>query len=85
MQKNDAKAATVRDYLVNLLLKLWREGAAFSAKRPFGNSGWELELLEPLIRAELIEGEFDENGDIDDCDEVTGAKLIGRAIEALRG
>jgi hypothetical protein len=40
---------TVRDYLKGLLQNLWIEGEGFSGKRPFGNSGWEYDLYQPLI------------------------------------
>jgi hypothetical protein len=45
LPKNDADAATVRDYLRALLLTWWQQGEIFSGKKPFGNSDWEEELL----------------------------------------
>jgi hypothetical protein len=48
MGPNDADAENVREYLKALLTELWREGESFSGKRPFGNSGWERELLENI-------------------------------------
>lgn len=48
LPENDAGALTVREYLVKLLLEVWQEGEGFSGKRPFGNSGWENELVTPL-------------------------------------
>ena len=52
----------VRMYLCSLLTTLWDEQEGFSGKRPFGNSGWEYDLYEPLIRDGFIEGELDEDG-----------------------
>jgi hypothetical protein len=84
MRENDAKAATIRDYLVTALATLWSEGENFSGKRPFGNSGWEWDLLVPLITAGAITGTLDEDGYIDDVDEGAGNALIASAIEAMR-
>jgi hypothetical protein len=36
---------TIKDYLKELLLRLWNECEGFSSKRPFGNSGWEWDLV----------------------------------------
>jgi hypothetical protein len=54
---------TIRDYLRNLLLRLWDEDEGFSGKRPFGNSGWYLDLVYALAKNELLTGlEIDEDG-----------------------
>lgn len=47
MQENDADAATIRDYLKALLLRLWEQGEGFDGKRPFGNSGWNTIFTKP--------------------------------------
>lgn len=83
---NDANAKTVREYLIELLAGVWRDGEGFSGKRPFGNSSWEYDLYTPLARAGLIEATFDEDGYIDDF--VGSARdkadeLIATAIRAL--
>lgn len=51
MGPNDADASTVRDYLKELLLTVLIEEESFSGKRPFGNSGWQYELLGPIEAA----------------------------------
>lgn len=48
MQPNDSGAITIGGYLQALLARLWTDGEGFSGKRPFGNSGWEDDLLEAL-------------------------------------
>jgi len=53
---------TIKQYLHLLLETLWIEGEGFSSKRPFGNSGWELELIAPLIKAGFVEGTLDDEG-----------------------
>lgn len=55
---------TVRSYLHDLLKAIWDEEEGFSGKRPFGNSGWTWDLYHALVRAGIIEGEIDEDGDI---------------------
>lgn len=85
LRGNIEGATTIREYLCNLLLTLWDEGEGFSGKRPFGNSGWDYDLLEPLLKAGLIEGKFDENGYVDEMDEKAGNDLIRAAIRRLCG
>lgn len=63
---NDAEASSIRDYLVKLILGVWENGEGFSGKRPFGNSGWTFELAAALVRGELLDGRFDEDGYLDE-------------------
>lgn len=83
LQPNDAEVDNIRGYLVKLLLTLWAKQEGFSGKRPFGNSGWYHDLYKPLIAANLIDGEFDEDGFIQSCDDVKAEQLIKLAINAL--
>ena len=55
---------TIREYLRKLLVLLIREVDLFSGKRPFGNSGWIYELYEPLIRAGVVDGFIDGDGEV---------------------
>lgn len=80
---NDAGAATVRDYLVALLVELWREEEGFSGKRPFGNSGWAYEVYGPLVNAGLIAGTIDEDGYATDIDVQAADERIIAAIQSL--
>jgi len=55
---------TVRGYLRTLLSTVWNEGESFSGKRPFGNSGWEFDILVPLAKAGFVDlGPVDETGE----------------------
>jgi hypothetical protein len=55
---------TVRDYLRTLLMTVWDEQESFSGKRPFGNSGWEFEVMMPLAKAGFIDlGPLSEDGE----------------------
>lgn len=80
---NDAGAATVQDYLIELLRELWRRGELFSGKRPFGTAGWQDEIYRPMVKAGLISGTFDEDGGLDECDTAAADELIAAAILAL--
>ena len=55
---------TVKEYLKRLLYALWEEEDGFSGKRPFGNSGWQFDVIFALIEEGYIPGtiEYDENG-----------------------
>lgn len=81
---NEAESATVGEYLQKLLLTLWRETSEFSGKRPWGNSGWENDLYYPLIKAGYIDGHIDDEGYLEECDEVGGDILITTAIQAVK-
>ncbi len=83
MGRNDADAATVRDYLGALVRVLWREREGFSGKRPFGNSSWHLELYAALIAARAVPGKLDEDGYACSIDYDTADKAIESAIDAL--
>lgn len=60
MEKNSAGAATVGEYLAKLLVTAWTLGESYSGKRPFGNSDWQEELASALLKAGLLEGEWNE-------------------------
>lgn len=83
MQDNDADAATIRDYLVALLAEVWKWGDEFSGKRPFGNSDWWYELYLPLVKAGVIDGDIDEDGNLEDSDNSAGHAAISAAIKEL--
>lgn len=79
---NDAHAATIGEYLCQLLAVLWREEQGFSGKRPFGNSGWQYDVYTALIDAGYLAGELDEDGYIEDVDQTAGDALVQTAIAA---
>jgi hypothetical protein len=84
MPPNDAGASTVRGYLVELLWKLWQEEEGFSAKRPFGNSGWQFDVYEALARAQVIPARFDRDGEeLLDFDRHEADEIIKIAILSL--
>lgn len=84
MQDNDAGAATVGDYLVALVRKVWKYGEGFSGKRPFGNSGWEYDIYLALGEAGLIEVSYDESGYyLQEVDRDAADALVNKAIDHL--
>ncbi len=80
------REVTVREYLHSLLKTLWEQGEGFSGKRPFGNSGWQGDLLDPLIKAGFIPGvvHVDEDGeeDIECTDRRAAHAFIDLLIDA---
>lgn len=85
MPPNDAGAATVQDYLVSLLVGVWRDGEGFDGKRPFGNSSWEYDLYVALARAGMVESATEgSEGEFSHIDEDEATLLIADAIESLR-
>jgi hypothetical protein len=79
---NDADAPTVRDYLIALLREAWEQGENF-CKRPFGNSGWQYEIYTPMVKAGLVPGTVDSDGELDDVDTRAADALMDEAIQAL--
>lgn len=71
----------IREYLKRLLTDLWRKEESFNGKRPFGNSGWQLDVYAALARGGVISGTFDENGYLDDVDEKAGEEMILKLID----
>jgi hypothetical protein len=84
MDKNDANAATIGDYLVRLAEQAWVEEEGFSGKRPFGNSGWQHEIYIALIKNEAITGELDEYGYIEDYDGQSADRIMTDVLRFLR-
>lgn len=76
----DSGAKTLREYLQRLLSELWREEECFSGKRPFGNSGWQWDVYRELVAANLVNGQLDEDGNLDDFDSDAGEVLMQAVI-----
>jgi hypothetical protein len=47
---------TVREYLHALLDRLWDEVEGFNGKRPFGNSSWQYDVFDALVRGGFLVG-----------------------------
>ena len=72
---------TIRDYLCELLMRLWEKGEGFSGKRPFGNSGWEYDIYRPLIRGGFIPGKLDSEGYVDTVDKIIAEPYVFKLIQ----
>lgn len=79
----DLGEITLRGYFKKLLETMWNEGEGFSGKRPFGNSGWEIDLEHAIAKAGLVEAEFDEEFEEWEYDPKIMNKFVFDAIEAL--
>ena len=68
-KSNDlGKKVTIRQFFFELMETLWIEQECFSGKRPFGNSGWDGDLIKCLIKNKLIKGKLDEDDCLEDYD-----------------
>ena len=67
---------TVREYMFKLLEALFLEGECFSGKRPFGNSGWEHDIIKVLIKTKMVDGSLDEDGFIEEVDDRKSTQII---------
>lgn len=74
---------TVGEFFSELLKTLWIEGEGFSGKRPFGNSGWDGDLIKCLITHKVIKGVIDEDGYIEKYNNKDVDNIIIPLIESL--
>ncbi len=81
MKENDSGEDTIRGYLKELLLEVWAKDESFSGKRPFGNSGWKLDIYEALIGGGAIGGTLDEDGYVEEIDSDKADDIIADAIK----
>jgi len=72
---------TLRDFFKELALRVWDEGEAFSGKRPFGNSGWQVDVYAALIKSGVVPGVLDEDGYVDDCDDREIDRLVCELVK----
>lgn len=83
MQENDAGAKTIGEYFEKLLFTLWIEEDCFSGKRPFGNSGWKGELYLALVSSGVVNGVIDEDGFLDDYDDIAADRICREIISGI--
>lgn len=83
-QPNDANAKTIYQYIHALAHTVWVEGEGFSGKRPFGNSGWYLDLHIPLVKADLIRGQVNEYGSLEESDDNAADEIIDSLFKFLK-
>jgi len=69
------KTVTIREFFFQLLKTLWIEKEEFSGSNPFGNSGWDGDLIKCLIKNKLIKGTLDD-GFLDEYDEKEVDKFV---------
>jgi hypothetical protein len=75
---------SIRGYLHKLLNELWEKQDGFRGKKPFGNSGWNLDLIYSLIACGYIPGVYSEEWDgsrIDDPREAD--RLVKELIQYI--
>ncbi|AOJ09634.1 hypothetical protein [Burkholderia mayonis] len=77
------REVSIREYLGELLTTLWNEGEGFSGKRPFGNSGWYLDLYCALVAAGQLDGELDDDGCLVKCDQRKGDEIVRGLIGTM--
>lgn len=75
---------TLRAYLKELLVTVWKKEEGFSGKRPFGYSGWQYELAGAMMKAGVEGiGSLDNAGDVETVDHKAFDALIYSCIDAL--
>ena len=81
IRTGDFEGSTVREYFQMLLVSVWSGG--FNGQRSFPISGWEYDVIYPLIECGYIFGEVFRNnsGDIEDSN--FDVKLANEKITEL--
>ncbi len=72
---------TCREYLCELLALVWEQEQGFNGKRPFGNSGWQHDMLCALSEAGCIKGTKDDWGIVPD--DKNGDAFVFQMIGAM--
>jgi hypothetical protein len=83
LEENDAEAKTIKEFLIALLIALWKDPIEFSGKRPFGNSSWSQPIAIALIKRKIIQGVIDEDGYVESMDDEAFDKVMLAAIKVL--
>ncbi len=71
------------EYLRLILIAVWEDGENFSGKRPLGHGGWQFDIYKALVKAKLISGTIDEDGDLGQVDQKEGDELVLAVIKRL--
>lgn len=87
-ESRDIGETTVRGYFKALLNSVLKNGESFSGKRPFGNSGWEYDIAEPLVKAGIVAGSFgepyeDDAPELEEVDWTDFQRVADMLVEAL--
>lgn len=82
MEDSDIGRVTLRHYFRELLRTLWRDGERFSGKRPLGNSNWQQDVVDTLVKSGFINGSVTEDGwsevDWDEADKFVREEIIDK-------
>lgn len=70
------KKVTIQEFFKIMLFKLWQNPDMFNGKRPFGNSGWEMDLEIALLDNYVIKGIKNKDGYWDKWDREEANKII---------
>lgn len=82
----DCSAKNLRGYFHQLLCTLWDQGEGFDGKRPFGNSGWDMDICICLVATGALSGTLTYyNGYLEDYeyDQSLAYKLVFRLIDFI--
>ncbi|MEG1662931.1 MAG: hypothetical protein RR338_03005 [Clostridia bacterium] len=82
VRSEDIGVVTIKQYFKQLLLTLFAEGECFSGKRPFGNSAWEYDIMDCLIKNKVFKTEIDEYGE-EDYDDMEFNRIICELITSM--
>lgn len=80
---------TIREFFADCFLTFWREGEGFNSKRPFGNSGWENELVFAVAKHRNLPGRrgeplVDEEGYFNSIEEKDEDQILRDITAALQ-
>lgn len=79
---------TIAEFFESCMMALWMEGESFSGKRPFGNSGWEYDIINALAAGDFIKSKkkiFDGGGFADYTEYTISDQERKKADKIIKG
>ena len=80
----DLGECSIRHYLVELAKQCWIQEDGFGGKRPFGNSGWKLDVCFALAEGGFVTGTKDEDGYWEDVDMEKAEAIILACLNKIQ-
>ena len=81
----DDEGTSIREYLTDLLIRLWRDGVEFNPASPFHyGKDWQDAVYKTLVKNEVVSGKFDDiNNEINDANYKEMATVIISLINTI--
>lgn len=72
---------TIREYFRLLLSTLWKKEKKFNGGAPFIDFGWREDIYVALVKADIVDGDVDEEGDVGWFDKIRAEAIVLEMID----